>query len=192
VTTWYTRLASYEDVNEAARALAGNWRKFESFGWHGRPTHRPEDCAIVYLENRDSDCLDQSNAAAIYAALHAWTGLQCDGSDVETQSHNHWAVGHVDGIVIRCLDAKGKATAAFKALHALAAKLDGYPVLDEDDFSRREQEAADLTWKSCYREAERIEYIRQHREQFEFHGLADMAACVRGKFFAGYASELLG
>lgn len=30
-----------------------------------------------------------------------------------------------------------------------------------------------------------------HREQFEFYTFAELLGCVRGKFFAGYASELL-
>lgn len=38
---------------------------------------------------------------------------------------------------------------------------------------------------------ERVEYIRKHRSQFEFRDFADMLGCVRGKYFAGYASELI-
>lgn len=135
-----------DDVAQAARSLAGNWKHAECFVWGGKPENRPEDCALVYLSNRDSDCLDQSNEAAILAELAPWTGSIDDGDHVETQSHNHWAVGHVDGIVIRCLDEKGEPTSAFRKLHELAGRLDGYPVLDEDDFSERETAAADEAW----------------------------------------------
>jgi hypothetical protein len=64
-------------------------------------------------------------------------------------------------------------------------------VLNENDFSEREQEAADETWRNCYREKERIKYIRAHRSQFSFASFRDLLDCVRGKFFAGYASELI-
>jgi hypothetical protein len=182
------------DVAVAADDMAGNWHSFESFAWGGKPQNRPQDCALIYLENRDSDCLEQSNAATIRAALEPWTGdMDLDGADVEIQSHNHWAVGHVDGIVIRCRNAEtGEPTAAFRALHKLASDLDAYPVLDEDDFSRREQAAAEVTWRECMTSAERLTYIRNASPgEFEFSSFADMLGCARGRYFAGYASELL-
>jgi hypothetical protein len=151
--TWYSDIAA-SDVETAAKKLAGNWRSFESFHWHSdaRPADA-ENCAIVYLSNRDADCLTQSNAAAIKDALSEFTGWMRDPYDgykfdVEEQSHNHWAVGHVDGIVIRCIGPDGKATPAFRVLYELAEKLDTYPVLDEDDFSQRESDEADETWDS--------------------------------------------
>lgn len=54
-----------------------------------------------------------------------------------------------------------------------------------------ETEAAQEVWRTCYSDAERIDYIREHRSQFEFRSFADMLGCVRGRYFAGYASELL-
>jgi len=33
--------------------------------------------------------------------------------------------------------------------------------------------------------------IREYRNQFEFRDFADMLACARGKYFAGWAGELL-
>jgi hypothetical protein len=64
-------------------------------------------------------------------------------------------------------------------------------VLDEDDWSEREQEAADTIWRDCYDWHARIKYIREHRSQFEFHDYADMLGCVRSQYFVGYARELL-
>jgi hypothetical protein len=188
MSSWYDMS---DNVTEAARELAGNWRRFQSFGWSAKPDVRPEDYAIVYLSNRDSDTLEESNAAAILAELAPFLGEISDGADVETCSHNHWAVGHVDGIVIRCVDADGQPTAAFAALHALAMRLACYPCLDENDWSEREHVAADETWRNCYSPSERIAYIRDNRSQFEFHCFTELLQCVRGKFFAGYASELL-
>lgn len=188
--SWYNTIAAH-GPKQSARAMRGNWRSFECFVWRDKPEHRPEDCAIVYLEHRDSDCADQSNAAAIYAALAPAIGRIDDGAIVETCSHSHWAVGHVDGIIIRCVDEQGEPTWAWLKLCELAEKLSTYPLLDENDCSEREQEAADLTWRNCYSDSERLQYIRDHRSQFEFHDLTEVAACVRGKFFGGYASELL-
>jgi hypothetical protein len=175
MSSWYSELAS-TDVETAAKELAGNWRKFESFHWHSdaRPADA-DNCAIVYLSNRDADCLTESNAAAIKDALSEFTGWMADpidGStfDVEEQSHNHWAVGHVDGIVIRCIGPDGKVTPAFRVLYELAEKLDGYPVLDEDDFSERESDAADEAW--------------------EFYGASDFRSALRK--LAPHHDELLG
>ena len=190
MSAWYNSWD--EDVAVAADDMAGNWHSFDSFIWGGKPANRPQDCALIYLENRDSDCIDQSNAAIIRAALKQWTGDIDDGADVEIQSHSHWAVGHVDGIVIRCRRGDdGSPTEAFKALHKLATDLDAHPVLDEEDFAEREQEAADVTWRQCMSTAERLNYLRDHRDQFDFTSFADMLGCARGRYFAGYASELL-
>jgi hypothetical protein len=147
MSSWYDELDA--DVEVAARETAGNWRKFDSFAWGGRP-ECADECALIYLSHRDSHVLDKSNEAVILDALSEFTGRIDDpddvgGSDVETQSHNHWAVGHIDGVVIRCIR-DGKATAAFKALHELAMCLTEHPVLDEDDFSDRECEAKSEDW----------------------------------------------
>lgn len=186
--SWYSNMDP--DVTIAARELAGNWRRFQCFVWQGRPEHRPEDCAILYLENRDSDCLEQSNAAAVYAALAPCLGDLNDGEMAETCSHSHWAVGHVDGVVIRCVDEHGAPTWAFQKLHELACELDNYPVLDEDDLSEREIAAADLTWKNCYTDRERAKYLRAHPPDHRFDSLADLMACVRGAYYPGYPSDM--
>jgi hypothetical protein len=189
--TWYNSLS--KDANKAARQLAGNWARFESFHWSTKnDLSHPEQYAIVYLSNRDSDALDRANEEAIHKALRRFIADVEDGGSCWTESHNHWAVGHVDGIVIRCVDANGNATGAFRELHRLAMDLQAYPVLDENRFSEIEQEDADLTWKNCYSDKNRLEYIRQHRDDFEFRSFVDMLGCVRGKYFAGSASKLLG
>lgn len=99
---------------------------------------------------------------------------------------NHWAVGWVEWIAIHESD-----TGALKVADELATGLEDYPVIDESDLSEREMEAANQIWKDCYRVSERIKYIREHRSQFEFSSMADLLACVRGNYFAGYASDIL-
>ena len=189
--TWYSNLS--RDVNEAAKQLAGNWKKFESFAWDTRHNlNHPEQFAIVYLSNRDSDALDRANHEAVVKALRQYIALEGSYRCCWEESHNHWAVGHVDGIVIRCVNADGKPTAAFETLHGLAMSLQGYRILDENRFAEIEQEDANLIWENCYSNKNRLEYIRQHRSDFEFRSFVDMLGCVRGKYFAGVASNLIG
>lgn len=190
MSNWYSNPG--DSADDFADSIAGNWREFGSFAWGGKPKHKPEDCALIYLSNRDSDCLDESNHAFILKALELWRGdVDLDGATVESQSHRHWACGHIDGIVIRCFDDDGNVTPAIVKLYEIAKRLDGYPVLDEDDLSEREQDAADQTWRNCYNDRERIAYMRDHASQFELLSFADMLGCARGRYFAGYASELL-
>lgn len=64
-----------------------------------------------------------------------------------------------------------------------------------------EQEAADETWRDCYSDRERLDYIRRNWEQFEgckakwnrpIDAWRTLLDNVRGRCFNGYASELLG
>lgn len=146
-------------------------------------------------QSRDSDALERANFDAMLKALG---GERCDKeredpedpgaalSLVRVVQENHWAVGWVEWIAIH-----ETATAQLEIADRIAAALEDYPVVDEFLWSEYEQADADLTWRNCYQPSERVKYIRQHRSQFEFHDFADMLACVRGNYFAGYASELL-
>lgn len=131
-------------------------------------------------QSRDSDCLERSNFAAMLKLL----GGESDSVIVVRESH--WAVGWIEWIAIHESD-----HAALQVADETMGRLEDYPVLDEDDWSEREQEDANETWRNCYGPFERIAYIREHRSQFEFHDFADMLACIRGEYFAGYASELI-
>jgi len=133
------------DVAAAAKAAAGNWREFQCFAWHRQPNDA-DNWAIVYTQNRDSELLDRSNAAAIEEAMQPYLG-----GDVVAEHHSHWACGWIDGYSIRVYR-RGRITRAFKAYHELAVRLADYPVLDEEDYSRREYEAtienlADAAWR---------------------------------------------
>lgn len=151
-----------------------------------------DDFYVFLSHNRDSDCLTESNFACGLKAIQSVMSkdpIPCDADDMATIQvvrENHWAVGWVEWIAIHESD-----LAAIKLADDILDKLDNYPVLNEDDYSRREAEEANLVWKNCYNTKERIAYIRKHKRQFEFHNLADMLSCVRGNYFAGYASELI-
>jgi len=132
------------DIESAARELAGNWRDFDSFAWHDRPDDC-DDFAIVYTNGRDSDVLSESNAHAISEALEPYT--DGDDPDVYSEHHNHWACGWIDGFSIRVYR-NGKITDAFRAYCELQARLEDYPILDEDDYYAREAEAIDESWSN--------------------------------------------
>lgn len=133
-------LSDYPTVEAAAEAFAGNWKRFDSFGWHDRPANA-DRCGIYYTSNRDSGCLDKSNEAAILAELEPFIGRT-----VFQEHHGHWAVGHVDGLCVVVYTKMGRITRAFRKLYELADRMSDYPVLDEDDFSRREWEEYESCW----------------------------------------------
>ena len=127
------------DLKEAAKQAAGNWKKFDSFvWWREREIPDSHNWAIFYSQHRDSGLLDQSNAAVIAKALESFTDT--DNPDVVFESHNHWAVGHIDGFSIRVFK-RGRITKAFRTYHELEQRMADYPLLDETDYSNREYEA---------------------------------------------------
>lgn len=136
---------------------------------------------IAYVQHRDSDCLTRSNFRCFKAELE-----KIKPEAIAVESFNHWAVGWVEYLLVDPESAETVARA-----EEIRAKLEDYPVVDESDWSELEMEEADQIWRDCYRPKERLKYIREHRRQFEFRDFQDMLACVRGKYFAGYASELV-
>jgi len=132
------------------------------------------------IRTRDSDPLEESNFQTALRELG-------DESDtVEVHRFGHWGPGWYEIIIIDPLDVERVAIA-----EKLKEGLEIYPILDEDDHSEREHEAAHETWKHCYSPEERVKYIRRHRSQFDFYSLTDVLGCVRGHYFRGCASELL-
>ena len=63
--------------------------------------------------------------------------------------------------------------------------------LNEEALFSLENEEADSTWRDGYSDRGRIAYMRRYRYQFEACSFAELLACARGKFFMGYASELV-
>lgn len=131
-------------------------------------------------QSRDSDCLERSNFECMLKAL----GGESDTVTVVRESH--WAVGWVQWIAIHQDDTK-----ALEVADGIKGKLADYPVINEDHWSELEHEEANRVWAEYYSDQERIAYIREHSSQFEFRDYADLIGCARGRYFAGYASELL-
>ena len=147
-----TTAAQYGEltIEDAAMEASGNWRTFKCFSWwRMRDLEHPDDWMIYYTHHRDSGLLDQSNAEQIRKKLEPFT--EGDDPDVVEESHNHWAVGHIDGFSLHVFR-EGEITEAFRTLHKLLESLAGYPILDEEDFSNREYEATienivDAAWR---------------------------------------------
>ena len=152
------------------------------------------DHYVFLHRNRDSDTVTESNyrvALARLKALPPAPDLGADEDGLEASSRftvreGHAACGWVEWIAIHKDD-----VAALEAADEMLAKLKSYPVLSDDDLSELETEEADRVWRECYNARERLKYVRRHRGQFDFHGFADMLGCLRGRYFCGYASELL-
>lgn len=131
-------------------------------------------------QTRDSGPLDRSNFECFVKAMGG------ESEDVQIHRFGHWGPGWFEIVLIN--PAKPELV---KLAEEMENSLSDYPVLDEMDFSEKEHQEAEEVWRNCYREKERIEYIRKHRSQFEFRSFSDMLGCVRGNYFAGYASELI-
>lgn len=132
----------------AAKAAAGNWQEFPSFGWGTRPADA-DSMYLAGIEHRDSEILEQSNAQAIKAILEPFTTpLENDDDgeggvldpDVCYWRARHWGVGWVEHIQIRVFDREGNVTAAFRAWVEIQGQLEQYTVLDEQDYCERELE----------------------------------------------------
>lgn len=131
-----------DHVQDLAKQLVGNWKKFESFGWHDRP----EDCdcwCVIYTHTRDSGLIAQSNAHVFKETLSPFLAQarNREDADIQEEHHGHWGVGWMDGYSIRVFK-NGEITKAFRAYAKLKLRLDDYPLLDENDYSDREYQAS--------------------------------------------------
>jgi hypothetical protein len=136
-------MTTEEHIKELAVELANNHKKFDCFAWNNEPENS-ENFAIVYLSNRDSGILAKTNEKVIIDALNALEVPEETDDDLPDwweESHSHWAVGHVDGVVLRVYDEKGNVTKAFSEYAKLKFQMDEYPVLDDEAYSEKELEA---------------------------------------------------
>ncbi len=125
----------WKDVPTAAAACVNNHAAFEDFWWHDAPKDA-ERWFIYHTESRDSDLLEKSNAHVFDEELGRFSD-----AFVRAQHFNHWGFGWVDGYAIKVYKKDGSVSKAFKKFCELMAALQDYPVLDDEDYSRREYEA---------------------------------------------------
>ena len=152
-----------------------------SFDHHIEIEDRENWLLVPVSQTRDSGCLARSNFETAVKMLGG------ESEDVEIHRFGHWGPGWIEVIIVNP-DNNGLVLVATE----IEASLESYPVLDDEDFSQKENDEANEVWMNYYNEKERVEYIRRNRSQFDFRDFADMVRSVRGEYFAGYASELIG
>lgn len=108
---------------------------------------------------RNSDPLAESNFSAFLGIVGG------ESDDVEVHRFGHWGPGWFEIILVR--PGTKAATEAERAESSLA----DYPVLDEMDYSARESEANEETWK-WMRLRDRVNLIREARARAERWGCA--------------------
>ncbi len=134
-------------TESAAKEMAGNWRKFSCFAWtRGYDLDDADNWMIWYTSGRDAGLLGQSNHEEITKLFKPF--MDGDDPDVVSEVHSHWAVGYLDGFSIRVYGKDGNITDAFRAYCGIKDRLEGYPVLNESDYSEREYNATLENYRS--------------------------------------------
>lgn len=174
-------------MNSTAQSTIPKWQLPSNYmGAHWDGYH------VFLAMNRDSNALDRANFDAGLKLVRSVMskdsvpGDPDESATVQVVTENHWAVGWVRWIAIHESD-----TAALQEAGRIVAKMENYPVLDEELWSQYESEESNEVWKACYNPKERCAWIRNHRSEFDFRDFQDLMGCVRGNYFAGHASSLL-
>lgn len=122
--------AEYQKLaEEAVSRYAPGARAGASFAYYG-DLALGKTWAHTFGKTRDSGLLEQSNFDVIYGDLKKQFP-----DDVEIERSSHWAVGWTDQIAVRMLNNEGRVTEAGKRVLDWKAKLEDYPVADEDHYS---------------------------------------------------------
>jgi len=144
--------------------------------------HWPEYYSSGVGQSRDSDCGEASNFDAMLKLLGG------ESATVQVVRENHWAVGWVEWIAIYHLDSK-----ALQVADEAMARLEDYPLLDDEDHSEREYDECERVWSDCFNEGERIRYLRKRHCT---SGFRELRAAVQGDWSAAcrllpYATDLI-
>lgn len=170
------------------------YKKFQPTGYDckGLGLKDRQDWFVVpVFQNRDSKCLERSNFEVVQEDLDFYSELSAEEeaagheSNFEVHNFGHYTCGWFEIMIVR------PGSQAAKKAEEWEACLSDYNIASEEHYSELEEEEAQETWKNCYSNEERLEYIREHRNQFEFDSWLDMLSNVRGESFRGYASELI-
>ena len=134
-----------------------------------------QDSFVVPVsQTRDSEALDRAN---FQAALESLGG---ESETVEVHRFGHWGPGWFEIVIV--------SPERVAEVEAIEARLDGCPVLDEELFSRLEDEDCETTWSKCYSPDERLEYFRRH--SYTSTGLCDMLRAIKGGDWGAAANML--
>lgn len=130
----------------------------------------PEYYSAGVGQHRDSDCAEQSNFSAMLEMLGG------ESDTVQVVRESHFLVGWVEWIAIHQDDEK-----SLRIADDALGRLEDYPILDEEDYSNREYEECERVWSDCYRESDRIKYLRDRRVT---SGFRELRAAVSGDWSA--------
>lgn len=135
------------NIEQRAKELAGNWRKWKDFSW--RDSYELEDSykwSIVYTRNRDtSDPVTLSNTKVIDTALNQF--LQVESPNIQKEYHTHWACGWIEGYAIKVYDSDGDLTPEILVYLELMERIENYPILDENAFDSLLMELQNEAWE---------------------------------------------
>lgn len=171
LTHWYKEGPHYFLSDNIELRAIRPWKQPDS--WAGKPWH---GWFVGLGQNRDSGTLTRSNFEVFLKALRELPEVTVDDtknaelsyrteredwSSVDTVyvvSESHWACGWIDWIAIHPSN-----EAAIKLADEMLCALEDYPVLDDDHWSRREDEAV-MKWWQGEPLSWRIELCRDNNE----------------------------
>jgi len=139
----------------------------------------PPEWQILLSRNQGGHECDNSNW---HVAIERLGG---EGCNVRVERFTSWFCDWFELLFVK-ID-----TCEFKEALKIEAALKEYPVLDDEDLAMRENKKTNEIWRE-FDWRERVEYIREHEDCFDFHTFKDLLSCVRGCYFNGCACELLG
>lgn len=121
------------------------------------------------MQTRDSEALARANFAATLTALGG------ESETIEVHRFGHWGPGWFEIIIIDPADSARVAIA-----EDIESGLADYPVVDEELFSRLEDEDCAATWEHCYDAAERVAYLR--RRSYTAESFGQLWRAVKGSW----------
>lgn len=107
------------------------------------------DWHIVIVKTRDATPLERANFDA------ALDRLKGESDDYTIETSGHWAVGHVDFLVVAPF------TNAYALGRCIVDDLEDYPVLDDELYSQYEHDGVDSYWQGADMES-RIGCLKQN------------------------------
>lgn len=124
--------------------------QFDSAGLNGDRLGISDWLVAPVIQTRDSGPLEQSNFAVFL------DGIGGESDTVQVHRFGHWGPGWFEIIVIDPAD-----TERVQAAEEMEAALENYPILDDEDHSNREFEAACECWESMS-VRDRVRWIQNH------------------------------
>lgn len=115
---------------------------------------RQDWLVLSVSQTRDSGPLDRSNFETAQKIL---ADGRDDPEDFEIHRFGHWGPGWFEIIIVQ------PGSRAAELAEEIESRMENYPVLDDEDFSRREWEEFESGWKDYGRR----DLVRAIREEFE-------------------------